>query len=161
MTIDVGAKVYIILALFIFIIPLVTTFPVVMILASQVAKPVIIGLLTLLSLVYIGLALVVGTNEIQNTDGALEFKAGFYSYTLSRSELENAEVIHTNRNELGEQAVKIRTNGIGLFGYNVGWFRLKNGADAFVMFVGNNEDVTLIKSKRNVILVNRDLSPLL
>ena len=120
MTMDISAKIYIVLALFIFIIPLVTTLPIVMIVANQLTKPIAIGLITILSVIYIGLALSIGKNEIQNNQGTLEFKAGLYHYSLSPTELEHAVVSFTTRKSLGEKAIKIRVNGIGLFGYNVG-----------------------------------------
>jgi hypothetical protein len=49
---------------------------------------------------------------------------------------------------------RIRTNGIGLPGYGVGWFRLSNGEKALAVIVGKGEVLYLPTTEGYVILLS-------
>ena len=84
---------------------------------------------------------------------ALTIRVPFYgrSIPLSNLELEAAQIVDLNQSE---HKPTTRTNGIGLPGYAVGWFRLQNGEKALaaitsrdkVLYVPTTEGYALLLS---------------
>jgi hypothetical protein len=65
-------------------------------------------------------------------DTALTFKAPFYGRSIDLGELRIDEARVVNLDAGNDLRPGVRTNGIGLPGLGVGWFRLKNGEKALV-----------------------------
>lgn len=84
--------------------------------------------------------------KFELTDEGLQIRGGIYRRFIPKSSLfiEGAKILDLNAE--GEYQPKLRTNGIGLPGYNAGWFKLKNGSKA-LLFVTNPSKVIYIPSK--------------
>ncbi|OYD14921.1 hypothetical protein CH333_07015 [candidate division WOR-3 bacterium JGI_Cruoil_03_44_89] len=84
--------------------------------------------------------------KFELTDGGLQIRGGIYRRFIPKSSLirEDAKILDLNAD--GEYRPKLRTNGIGLPGYNAGWFKLRNG-DKALLFVTNPSKVIYIPSK--------------
>lgn len=92
------------------------------------------GILLAISLPLVMLAgvfsLMLAKNSVEISGEKLVIKAAFYAQEISLSDLDIAEA-----KVLGESnsiAFGLRENGIGLPGYQAGWFRLRDGGKAFV-----------------------------
>lgn len=72
-------------------------------------------------------------NELRISDGQLAIKAGFYGTRLPVSDLRVDEAHTLSPRDAGEHAARWRQNGIGLPGYQAGWFKLRNGDRAFLL----------------------------
>ena len=70
--------------------------------------------------------------ELTLTDTALDFRCGFYRKIVPLSQLRMTAAREISLIERPELAPRWRTNAIGLPGYRVGWFRLRNGDKALV-----------------------------
>ena len=72
-------------------------------------------------------------------DGALQIRVPFYgrSIPVSRLDAESAQIV--NLKESSDLRLRARTNGIGLPGYAVGWFRLGNGEKALAALTAKNQ----------------------
>ena len=78
--------------------------------------------------------------QFELSDTQLQIRGNFYGRRIPIASLvtEQAMPVELNRNSLYQP--KIRTNGIGLPGYNSGWFKLKNGEKA-LLFVTEPQKV--------------------
>lgn len=63
----------------------------------------------------------------------LELKGAFYSRTIKLSELDLDNALILDESNQDRAAFTLRTNGIGLPGYLVGWFRMKGHGKAFAL----------------------------
>lgn len=76
---------------------------------------------------------------------------------FSREEVEHIEVIDLNLTP--QLHIKWRTWGIGLPGWKVGWFKLANGANAFVAISSYRESVVIkLKDGKYVILSPKEFN---
>lgn len=84
--------------------------------------------------------------KFELTDEGLQIRGGIYRRFIPKSSLfiEGAKILDLNAE--GEYQPKLRTNGIGLPGYNAGWFKLKNGEKALI-FITDRSKVVYIPSK--------------
>lgn len=76
-------------------------------------------------------------------EDAIEIKGDMYGrrIPLSHMIVEQAEVVHLQEDT--EYALRLRTNGIGLPGYQSGWFKMRNGEKA----------LTFVTQKRSVVRI--------
>lgn len=83
---------------------------------------------------------------------AIEVKGDLYGrrIPLSRLRLDQARVVDLQRET--DYALASRTNGIGLPGYNSGWFKLRNGEKALA-FVTQTQRVALVPTKEGYTLL--------
>lgn len=97
--------------------------------ASTIVKAVFVLLALLQVAIYHGTT----TSELRLTPAALAFKVpGFYGRSVG---WDNIDFDGVRVSELGierELQPKLRTNGIGLFGYRLGWHQLNNGHMAWL-----------------------------
>ncbi|MGI2259642.1 PH domain-containing protein [Shewanella sp. GXUN23E] len=77
----------------------------------------------------------------------------FYGETLARSELIAGGVREINLNEEPGLKPDLRTNGMGMPGFQLGWFRLDDGQKA-LMAVGTGTQVLIPTHKGYVIIVS-------
>ena len=77
-----------------------------------------------------------------STDG-LEITGGMYGRSIPAASLriDEARVLHLGRDR--EYQLRWRTNGVGLPGYQAGWFKLKNGEKS-LCFVTDQKRVVYI-----------------
>jgi len=66
-----------------------------------------------------------------------------YKVTIDRNNVASIEIVDLKK-EPGLKP-RIRTFGIGLPGYKLGWFKLANGAKAFLAVTSNNNEAVVIK----------------
>ena len=92
---------------------------------------------------FVWLALFASSLSVVIDNAALEIKVPMYSRTIpvSQLDLERLEVARIAKGS--PLRPRIRTNGIGLPGYGVGWFRLKNG-DKALLAVTSRDPVVYI-----------------
>ncbi|MDP2469984.1 MAG: PH domain-containing protein [Candidatus Palauibacterales bacterium] len=125
--------------------------------ASPGATVFMLGLALLMAVLAIGfawLAVSATRPSVVLGDSALTLKAPLYgrSIELSRVRLEEARVVNLESGT--ELRPKIRTNGIGLPGLGIGWFRLTSGEKALVamsardrvLYVPTDEGYSLLLS---------------
>ncbi|WP_461248080.1 PH domain-containing protein [Treponema sp. R6D11] len=106
------------------------------------------GLITLVVLFVvligcIGLIFFTKNPSVIIDNGFLTIKSLFYGKTIAINEINVDGIKQLNLSNDKDYRIKIRTNGIGLPGYYVGWMRLNNGHKALVY----------IKDKTNVVLI--------
>lgn len=94
----------------------------------------------------------VRNTKFELTDGGLQIRGGIYRRFISKSSFikEGTKILDLNAER--EYRPKLRTNGIGLPGYNAGWFKLRNGEKALI-FVTNPSKVVYIPSKEGYSLL--------
>ena len=75
-----------------------------------------------------------------------------YSQTFEFNEIQWQQAKLINLSEAPQFAPSRRTNGLGLTGYSLGWFTLKNGDKALVS-VTTNDDVLLLPTQKGYSLL--------
>ena len=76
----------------------------------------------------------------------LTLKAPFYGRSIELTELDFAAIKIVNLKKEPDLLPRIRTNGIGLPGYSLGWFRLRNGRKA-LLAVSNKQEVVYLPTR--------------
>ncbi len=96
----------------------------------------------------------IGVNENQIIVSAPLFPG----IKVSKKDVVSITVVNLKEHE--ELKPSVRTFGIGLPGYLVGWFRLNNGSKAYLAIGKGSEDVVVIKLSDGsfVILAPKDIS---
>lgn len=84
-------------------------------------------------------------NEITLRKGTLHLKGGAFHERIELTAITYAEIIDIEHNK--ERAPVMRENGLGLPGFQIGWFTLANGACAFVMRSGGKRMVYIETSQ--------------
>ena len=87
-------------------------------------------------------------------DSALRIDLPFYgrSIPLSQLDVSSAQIVTLNRSS--DFRPRIRTNGIGLPGYAVGWFRLRNGDKALAAVTSKQKVLYLQTTDGYVLLLS-------
>ena len=130
---------------------------------SEIAEPssmaawvmaTIPSLLLILGLFLGWLALSFGHLSVVLTDEDLRLNAPLYGTTIPNAEIAVNQARIVDLNNEPPLNPRFRTNGIGLPGYRVGWFRLRNGDRALaaitrpkqVLYVPTTRDYSLLLS---------------
>lgn len=92
-------------------------------------------------------------------ENTLEIKASVYSRRILLNEIKRDEVKLLNLMEDSSWSIKWRTNGIGLLGYNEGWYTLKNGQKG-LLFLTSKEKVVLIPTIHNYFIMISPKDPI-
>jgi hypothetical protein len=85
-------------------------------------------------------------------NGGLRIDAAFYGRTIPLSELQLAEARVIDLTQIRELNPKWRTNGLGLPGYQAGWFKLRNKQKA-LMFVTDRHRVVYLPTTNKYVLM--------
>jgi hypothetical protein len=87
--------------------------------------------------------------KISVGNGFLTVKSTFYGKKIPLNEIDVDGIRKLNLRSDGDKDYRImlRTNGIGLSGYNVGWMRLHNGHKALV-YITDKANVALIPTAK-------------
>ena len=90
--------------------------------------------------------------RVEVTPAELKVSGSIYGRTLQRSDLEtaNARVVDLGREP--SLTPVLRSNGVGLANYRVGWFRLKNGQRA-LCFLTRTDSVLYLPTNQSFVLL--------
>lgn len=94
---------------------------------------------------------------VVNTD-SVQLKLPIYSRTIPLSQLALGQAQVTRIDKSSPLRPRIRTNGVGLPGYGVGWFKLKNGEKALLALT-SREQVVYIPTRDGYSLLLSVRSP--
>lgn len=88
------------------------------------------------------------------THDSLTLQAGPYQTAVSSLSAADTQVSVVSAQQLGEFQPASVVNGILLPEYQVGWFRLANDQLAFVMFIGEVAEVSIVKTANTIALIS-------
>lgn len=118
---------------FVVVLPVLTTW-VAVFFANRALTVTVTGAVTALSVVlFAAFAWFLLRNEIVLDTQSLTVRAAFYERSVSRDDIDWNESRFIDTAGDSKLRPRVRVNGIGLPGYRAGWFRLANGARAFVL----------------------------
>jgi Bacterial PH domain len=80
----------------------------------------------------------IGAGNIAISPDRLNIQAGFYRTSVRLQDLRISEARILPADPKDPTLSYLRTNGVGLPGYDAGWFRLRNGRNAFVAHRGGD-----------------------
>lgn len=99
----------------------------------------------------------ISSNSVTLEENRLALQAGFYHAQIDNIGLASSAINVLPQDQLGEYAPAIAVNGIRLPGYQVGWYLLQNRKLAFVMLIGPQQEVSLIRSGEMTAVVGGNL----
>ena len=85
------------------------------------------------------------------TDNEIIIKSVFYGRKIPLEDILTEQIKSINLYHDTDYNISIRTNGIGLPGFNLGWAKLKNGERALVYLTDRN-NVLLVPTKNFILL---------
>jgi len=115
-------------------------------------------LLVALAVLFVWLAMSAAKLSVGVNSGNVELKMPFYGRTIPLSQLELDKAQVTRIDKSSPLRPRIRTNGVGLPGYGVGWFKLKNGEKALLALT-SREQVVYIPTRDGYSLLLSVRSP--
>jgi hypothetical protein len=124
-------------------------------LASQLSDPIRLAILAFVFIACFGLIFFTKKPSVNIDNGLLTIKSLFFGKTISVGDINVNGVKHLNLKEDKDYNIRIRTFGIGLPNYYVGWMRLNNGNKALV-YLKDRQNVVLIPTNKYDILVSSD-----
>jgi len=124
-------------------------------LASQLSDPVRLSILIIVLIVCLGLVFFTKKPSVNIDNGLLNIKSLFFRKTIAVGDINVDGVRQLNLKNDSDYNLKIRTFGIGLPNYHVGWMRLNNGNKALV-YLKDKENVVLIPTNKYDILISSD-----
>lgn len=96
-------------------------------------------------------------NYIKYDNDIITVKAGFHSKKIIVKSLEKVSVIKLSGSEVEKYRIKYKSLGTSFPRYHMGSFVLQNGLKAFLLIIGNSEELVLISYEDNYILTNLTL----
>ena len=117
-------------------------------LALSVGLPVLVTLL-LVCFLYGGYR-----SSVTITEDALEFSVPVYGRSIPIDTIEPAGARIVNMRTDREVRLGLRTNGLGLLGYSLGWFRLVGGGKALVALTDRSSVASLAPSDGTTVLIS-------
>ena len=114
----------------------------------------IASLLIVLGLGFAYVALSISSPKVTFANAELQVPVPVYGRTLPLDLLvvEDAEVVDLD--ERKELSLRLRTNGIGMPGYSVGWFRTAGGDKAFAAVTARNPVLYIPTREDYVVLIS-------
>ena len=131
-----GFKAFAWAGLLMFVLPVLITAVAVLLGARSLAPGALAGVAVTGLLLFAGMAWWMWRTEIVLADDYLRISAGLYAKQVPRSVIDWQNSHRVDLSRWPEFKPALRTNGIGLPGYQVGSFRLNNGARAFLVLTG-------------------------
>ena len=98
------------------------------------------------TMLYMTLSWGISANSVILEENSLALQAGFYHTQIDNIGLASSAIHVIPQTQLGEYTPAKAVNGIRLPGYQVGWYLLQNRQLAFVMLIGPQQEVSLIRS---------------
>lgn len=96
-------------------------------------------------------------NSVTLIENQLALKAGFYQLQINNIDRASNEIYVLPATQLGDFSPSVAVNAIRLPGYQVGWYLLQNRKLAFVMLIGTQEEVSLVRSGEMTAVVGGNL----
>ena len=124
-------------------------------LASQFNDPLRLGIVLFVFIACIGLIFFTKKTSVKIDNGLLTIKSLFFRKTVSVEDINVDGIRQLNLKEDTDYNILLRTFGIGLPNYCVGWMRLKNGNKALV-YLKDKKNVVLIPTNKYDILISSD-----
>jgi hypothetical protein len=121
---------------------------------AKYAKLVLITALVLI-VAFIGIIYFSEKPSVDIGNGFLTIKSLFYGKSISVGEINVNGIRQLDLNNDKDYNIKIRTNGIGLPNYHVGWMKLNNGNKALV-YLTDKTNVVLIPTNDYDVLISTD-----
>jgi hypothetical protein len=106
---------------------------------------------------YLWLSWSVSQNQIWVFENRLELKAGFFRASLNGLTLPESNISVLETAELGHFSPETVVDGFNLPGYKVGWYRLQNQQLAFIMLIGEHQEITLVRTPEMVAIISGDI----
>ncbi len=95
-----------------------------------------------------------GYSRLEVSPGTLRLRVPFYGRTLPIHELDLSRARVVDLSVEPDLKLRIRTNGIGMPGYAVGWFRLKDKEKALAALTGRKDAVYIPTSQGYCLLLS-------
>jgi hypothetical protein len=114
----------------------------------------IVAFMLLLTLLFAWIASSASSLSVTLEGDSIRLKVPIYGRTIPLSALDLAASEVTNIDKDSPVRPTMRTNGIGLPGYGVGWFRLKNGRKALAALTSRERVVYLPTREGYVLLLS-------
>jgi hypothetical protein len=121
---------------------------------TKYAKLVLVTVLVLV-VAFIGIIYFQEKPSVYIGNGFLTIKSLFYGKSISVEEIDVNGIRRLDLNNDRDYNIKIRTNGIGLPNYHVGWMKLNNGNKALV-YLTDKTSVVLIPTNDYDVLISTD-----
>lgn len=122
-------------------------------------KPVLWWLLAC-AVTYVWTAWWLSHNQIAVSGDTLTVRAGFYRTVIHDYPEARAEIVVRDKKELGDFTPQIAVDGIDLPKYQVGWYVLANRKLAFVMLIGEEQEVSVVDTPRITAIVSGNIQQL-
>ncbi|ABV89143.1 PH domain-containing protein [Shewanella pealeana] len=113
----------------------------------QISKIVSIGLLTLMLFAFSWLFFKADDSKLIIGENKLILDVPFYAMTLPLAEVEINDIQRLDWQREPDLKLESRHNGVGMSGYQLGWFRLSNNQKAFVV-MSEEENLVMIPTLR-------------
>jgi len=124
-------------------------------LSSQLKDTVRLSILIIVLMICLGLIFFTKKPSVNIDNGQLTIKSLFFGKTIAIEDINVDGIRHLNLKNDSDYDLRIRTFGIGLPNYYVGWMRLNNGDKALV-YLKDRENVVLIPTNKYDILISSD-----
>lgn len=118
----------------------------------KVSKAVAIGVLLPMVLAFSWMFYKVNDAELIISGDTVTLDVPFYGFSLPRREVELAKVERVDWSQTPELKPDLRANGVGMPGFQLGWFRLANEQKAFVATT-STDNLVLLPTTRNYPLI--------
>ena len=124
-------------------------------LVSQLTDPLRLSILIMVLIVCLGLVFFTKNPSINIDNGLLRIKSLFFWKIVSVEDINIDGIKQLNLKKDKNYNIRIRTFGIGLPNYCVGWMKLNNGNKALV-YLKDRTNVILIPTNAYDILISTD-----
>lgn len=133
-----GLKVYLGLILIGVILPLAMTLAVVRVAGNAIPARLVVSIVVA---ALAGMGFILGFIALRRScridNGGLHITAAFYSLRVAIDDIEGVPQVSNIKRDRERQPVS-KTNGISLFGFHLGWFKLRNGEKCFMYVTGGS-----------------------
>ncbi|MFC4656427.1 MULTISPECIES: hypothetical protein [Rheinheimera] len=114
--------------------------------------------MALCCLLFLGLCLKLNDNRVAMSVDALEITAGLFQTRVEHIHAANSKIDLRFCDELAEFEPVELVSGLNLPGYKVGWYKLANQQQAFVMLIGEIDRVSVVRTDAEIALIGGDIN---
>ena len=118
----------------------------------KVSKAVAIGVLLPMVLAFSWMFYKVNDAKLIISSDTVSLDVPFYGFTIPLSEVDLAKAERIDFSQTPALKPDLRANGVGMPGFQLGWFRLANGQKAFVATT-TTDNLVLLPTTRNYPLI--------
>ncbi len=99
----------------------------------------------------------VGHNQIAVSGNSLTVRAGFYQTVINDYSTASRDIEVRSKYNLGGFTPNVAVDGINLPEYQVGWYLLENRKLAFVMLIGQSDEVSVVDTPSMTAIVSGNI----